>query len=90
MVTNIVKEEFKEIESLDGGSLNLIVMQDTQSSRKRLYWAGRDFSLDFQFQRCLFSIDTGHPIYDELAPDHNPVKKLRTFIPSTRVSYPPS
>jgi hypothetical protein len=30
----MVKEEFKDIEIHDGGGLNLIVIRDTQSSRK--------------------------------------------------------
>jgi len=30
----MVKEEFKDIELHDGGGLNLMVLQDTQSSRK--------------------------------------------------------
>jgi len=34
LVTNMVKEEFKDIELHDGGGLNLIVIRDTQSSRK--------------------------------------------------------
>ena len=50
MVTNIVKEEFKDIESHDGGGLNLTVERDTQSSRKRFYWEGREFFLTFGFK----------------------------------------
>ena len=46
----MVKEEFKDIESHDGGGLNLIVIRDTQSSRKRFYWAGEDFFLTFGFK----------------------------------------
>ena len=34
MVTNMLKEEFKDIELHDGGGLNLMVIRDTQSSRK--------------------------------------------------------
>jgi hypothetical protein len=34
LVTNVVKEEFKDIELNDGGGLNLVVIRDTQSSRK--------------------------------------------------------
>jgi hypothetical protein len=34
LVTNMVKEEFKGIEIHDRGSLNLVVIRDTQSSRK--------------------------------------------------------
>jgi hypothetical protein len=30
----MVKEEFKDIELHDGGGLNLMVIRDTQSSRK--------------------------------------------------------
>jgi len=50
LVTNIVKEEFKDIESHDGGGLNLTVKRDTQSSRKRFYWEGREFFLTFGFK----------------------------------------
>jgi len=34
LVTNIVKEEFKNIELHDRGGLNFMVTRDTQSSRK--------------------------------------------------------
>jgi len=34
LVANVVKEEFKDIEIHDGGGLNLMVIQDTQSPRK--------------------------------------------------------
>jgi len=34
LVTNKVKEEFKDIELHDGGGLNLMVIRDTQSSGK--------------------------------------------------------
>jgi hypothetical protein len=34
LVTNTVKEEFKDIELHDRDGLNLMVIQDTQSSRK--------------------------------------------------------
>jgi hypothetical protein len=34
LVTNMVKEEFKDIELHDGGGLNLMVIRDTQSSRE--------------------------------------------------------
>jgi hypothetical protein len=34
MVTNMVKEEFKDIGLHDGGGLNLMVIRDTQSPRK--------------------------------------------------------
>jgi hypothetical protein len=34
LVTNMVKEEFKNIELHDGGGLNLMIIRDTQSSRK--------------------------------------------------------
>jgi hypothetical protein len=34
LVTNMVKEEFNDIELHDGGGLNLMVTRDTQSSRK--------------------------------------------------------
>ena len=33
MVTNMVKEEFKDVELHDGGGLNLMVIRGTQSSR---------------------------------------------------------
>ena len=34
LVTNVVKEEFKDIEIQDGDGLNLLVIRDTQPSRK--------------------------------------------------------
>jgi hypothetical protein len=34
LVTNMVKEEFKDIEVHDGDGLNLMIIRDTQSSRK--------------------------------------------------------
>ena len=34
LVTNMVKKEFKDIKLHDGGGLNLMVIRDTQSSRK--------------------------------------------------------
>ena len=34
LVTNMVKEEFKDVGLHDGGGLNLMVIRDTQSSRK--------------------------------------------------------
>jgi len=34
LVANMVKKEFKDIELHDGGGLNLIIIRDTQSSRK--------------------------------------------------------
>ncbi len=34
LVTNVVKEEFKDIEFHDGGGLNLMVIRNTRSSRK--------------------------------------------------------
>ena len=53
MVTNMVKEEFKDIELHDGGSLNLMVIRDTQSSRIIDFrgYTGSIF-LDLWFQRC--------------------------------------
>ena len=53
LVTNMVKEEFKDIELHDGGGLNLMVIRDTQSSRKiDFLGSGEIFFLDFWFQRC--------------------------------------
>jgi hypothetical protein len=34
LVTNMVKEDFKDVVLHDGGGLNLMVTRDTQSSRK--------------------------------------------------------
>ena len=48
-VTNVVKEEFKDIELRDGGGLNLMVIRDTQSSRK----------IDFYGQRGVFFLTLG-------------------------------
>jgi hypothetical protein len=51
LVTNIVKEEFKEIESHDGGGLNLMVIRDTQTSRKLISMGiGGEFFLTFGFK----------------------------------------
>jgi hypothetical protein len=50
-VTNIVKEEFKDTESHDGGGLDLIVIRDTQTSRNiDIYGEGRIFFLSFGFK----------------------------------------
>ena len=54
MVTNVVKEGFKDIELHDGGGLNLIGFRDTQSSRRIDFHGYRgDIFLDFWFQRWL-------------------------------------
>jgi hypothetical protein len=49
LVTNMVKEEFKDIELQDGGGLNLTVVRDTQSSRK----------IDFRGYRVVFFLTFG-------------------------------
>ena len=49
LVTNVVKEEFKDIELYDGGGLNLMVIRDTQSSRK----------IDFRGWRGVFFLTFG-------------------------------
>jgi hypothetical protein len=49
LVTNMVKEEFKDIEFHDGGGLNLMVIRDTQSSRK----------IDFHGYRGVFFLTFG-------------------------------
>jgi len=51
LVTNMVKEEFKDIELRDGGGLNLIAVRDTQSSGKIDFVGIGSIFLDFQFQR---------------------------------------
>ena len=45
----MVKEEFKDIKLHDGGGLNLMVIRDTQSSRK----------IDFRGQRGVFFLTFG-------------------------------
>jgi len=51
LVTNIAKKEFKDIELHDGGGLNLIVIRDTQSSRKIDVYGERGvFFLTFGFK----------------------------------------
>jgi len=51
LVTNMVKEEFKDIELHDGGGLNLMVIRDTQSSRKiDFLGSGEYFFLTFGFK----------------------------------------
>jgi hypothetical protein len=54
----MLKEEFKDIELHDGGGLNLMVIRDTQSSRKIDYRGYRGvFFLTFGFKdgMCGFS-----------------------------------
>ena len=52
LVTNMVKEEFKDIELHDGGGLNFMVTRDTQKSRKfDIYGYRGSIFLDFWFQR---------------------------------------
>jgi len=47
----MVKEEFKDIELHDGGGLNLMVIRDTQSSRKIDFHGCREvFFLTFGFK----------------------------------------
>jgi len=49
-----VKEEFKGIEIQDGGGLNLMVIRDTQASRKiDCHGLGRAFFLTFGFKDVL-------------------------------------
>ncbi len=56
LVTNMVKEEFKDIELNDGGGLNFMVTPDTQTSRKIFPYAHRyQFFLTFGFKDVLFS-----------------------------------
>ncbi len=51
LVTNRVKEEFKDMESHDGGCLNLIIKRDTQTSRNiDIYGDGGIFFLTFGFK----------------------------------------
>ncbi len=51
MVTNMVKEELKDIELHDGGGLNFMVILDTQTSRKiDIYGHKRIFFLTFGFK----------------------------------------
>jgi hypothetical protein len=51
LVTNSVKEEFKDIEFHDGGCLNLIIKRDTQTSRNiDTYGYGEIFFLTFGFK----------------------------------------
>ena len=51
LVTNVAKEEFKDIELRDGGGLNLMVIRDTQSSRKvDIYGYRGIFFLTFGFK----------------------------------------
>jgi hypothetical protein len=47
----MVKEGFSEIESHGKSDLYLKVNQDTQASRKRFLRVGKEFFLDFWFQR---------------------------------------
>jgi hypothetical protein len=44
LATNMVKEEFNDIELHEGGDLNLMVIRDTQSSRKIDLGTGEYFS----------------------------------------------
>ena len=66
MVTNMVKEEFKDIELHDGGGLNLMVIRDTQSSRKIDFYGYRGvFFLTFGFKdekcdACPPEFQSGH------------------------------
>ena len=54
----MVKEEFKDIGLHDGGGLNLIVIRDTQSSRKiDLSGLRGIIFLDLWFQRCSIVIN---------------------------------
>jgi hypothetical protein len=53
----MVKEEFKDIELHDGGGLNLMVIRDTQKSRKiDIYGYGGLFFLTFGFKDVMCSI----------------------------------
>ena len=54
LVTNRVKEEFKDMESHDGDRLNLIIKGDTQTSRNiDIYRDGGIFFLTFGFKDVL-------------------------------------
>ena len=50
LVTNIVREEFKDIESHDRAGLNLIVIRDTQTSRNDTSGCRGLFILTFGFK----------------------------------------
>ena len=51
LVTNMAKEEIKDIGLHDGGGLNLMVIRDTQSSRKvDIYGSRGIFFLTFGFK----------------------------------------
>ena len=66
MVTNMVKEEFKDVELHDGGGLNLTVNRDTQSSRKIDFCGHRGiFSLTFGFKDefCASMTDAKDALY---------------------------
>ena len=55
MVTNMVKEEFKDVAFHDGDGLNLMLIRDTQSSRKVDFHGYKGiFFLTFGFK------DVGH------------------------------
>jgi hypothetical protein len=54
LVTNVVKEEFNDIEFHDGGCLNLIIKRDTQTSRNiDIYGTGGIFFLTVGFKDAL-------------------------------------
>jgi hypothetical protein len=77
LVTNVVKEEFKDIEIHDGGGLNLMVIRDTQSSRKIDFpgYRGSIF-LDFWFQRRATG-DSSEPkkLTSKMLTGYNPAQK---------------
>jgi hypothetical protein len=52
LVTNMVKEEFKDIELHDGGGLNLIWLFGIPSRQEKLISVGSgEYFFDFWFQR---------------------------------------
>jgi hypothetical protein len=53
LITNIVKEEFIEIDFQYRSGLYLIVKRDTQSSGNNTSGLGEDIFLDFWFQRYI-------------------------------------
>jgi hypothetical protein len=61
LVTNIVKEEFKDIESHDGGSLNLRLYGIPSRQEKDFTGQGGDFFLTFGFKEMSF-VDSWLPI----------------------------
>ncbi len=63
LVTNIVKKEFKEIESHDGKGLYLTVGWDTQSVKKRYLGVWGIIFLDFCFKDVFRLVETTISFY---------------------------